>query len=148
MNIFEELEQGLISASAEESAGIGCRLAESLPENAVLALQGDLGAGKTTLVKGLAVGFGIEDTVKSPTFNLVSIYEGRRQLVHIDAYRLDSAEALDALMLDEFLRSPFCLAIEWPEKIAPWLPADTFWLTLSATAEGGRRIVLKKPLLS
>jgi tRNA threonylcarbamoyladenosine biosynthesis protein TsaE len=142
MSIFDELAAGVVSSSPEDTSALAERLAMALPEDAILALQGDLGAGKTTWVKAMAKTWGIEQTVKSPTFNLVSIYKGQRQLVHVDAYRLESPEALDGLMLDEFLQSPFCLIIEWPERIQSWLPPNAYWLKFEIESAARRRMQL------
>ena len=142
MPILDELREGVVSSSPEETAALATRLAHALPTDTILALQGDLGVGKTTLVKGLALAWGIDDPVKSPTYNLVSIYDGTRQLVHVDAYRLETPDALEGLMLDEFVRSPFALVIEWPERIADWLPPRAWWLQITMDAEHRRHFRL------
>lgn len=128
MSIFDQLRKGIHTASAAETQAMAQALAEVLPEDACLALEGDLGSGKTTFTAGLARAWGIEDPVTSPTYNLLSLYEGVRLLAHIDAYRLSGASDMDALMLEELLRSPYCLCIEWPSRIEEWLPAGTLWL--------------------
>lgn len=123
MNICDKLAAGITTTDPSETIEIARQLAATLPEQAVLALEGDLGAGKTTFVKGLADYWGIQEPVTSPTFNIYHLYSGRRQLAHMDAYRLEMAvEIWDELMLEELLRPPFCLAIEWPSKLAniPW----------------------------
>jgi len=143
MTILDELRAGLVTASAEETEDIGRRLAEALPADSILALSGDLGTGKTTLVRGLARGLGITASITSPTYNIYSIHEGTRQLVHMDAYRLDSSEDLDPLMLEEFLRSPFLIALEWPEKVPDFLheyPRRTLFLEIDR--DGHHRIRL------
>ncbi|MSU22906.1 MAG: tRNA (adenosine(37)-N6)-threonylcarbamoyltransferase complex ATPase subunit type 1 TsaE [Opitutus sp.] len=130
MTIFEKLHAGVTTGSAAETQAIAMEFATMLPPDATLALHGDLGVGKTTFVQGLARGFGVTDAVTSPTFNLCTLHYGRRTLVHLDAYRLDNAAQLDSLMLEDFLVSPYCLAIEWPENIAAWLPPGTQHLDL------------------
>ncbi len=70
------------------------------------------------------------------------MYEGSRQLVHVDAYRLQSPEAVEGLMLDEFLNEPYCLVIEWPERIEDWIPADSYWLRIEITSPEERVIKL------
>ena len=117
-------------------------LATHLPPEVTIALHGDLGVGKTVFVKGLARGWGITDTVTSPTFNLFSIYLGERQLLHLDAYRLESPEAVEDLLIEEFLRPPYCLAVEWPEKTGDWLPPDAWHFELSLTSGGAHLIQL------
>jgi tRNA threonylcarbamoyladenosine biosynthesis protein TsaE len=98
--------------------------------------------GKTTFVQGLAEAFGIRERVTSPTFTLYNIHRGRRTLVHLDAYRLESPEQVEDLLLEDFLTAPYCLAIEWPERIAGWLPSGTFTLRLAIEAPGRHRVQL------
>ncbi|HWA11036.1 MAG TPA: tRNA (adenosine(37)-N6)-threonylcarbamoyltransferase complex ATPase subunit type 1 TsaE [Opitutaceae bacterium] len=130
--MIEQLKAGIVTASAAETQEVAARLAAVLPPDATLALHGDLGVGKTTFVQGLAHGFGITEPVTSPTFTLYSLHRGpRRLLVHLDAYRLERAAQLDALMLEDFLVSPYCLAIEWPDNIAAWLPPGALHLEFS-----------------
>ena len=117
MTILHDLRKGLRTASPEETEALGEALVADLPENAAIALSGDLGTGKTTLVRGLARGLGIDAAVTSPTYNIYTIYNGNRQLVHMDAYRLTGREALESLTIEEFLKSPFLIAVEWPENI-------------------------------
>ncbi|MEJ1971546.1 MAG: tRNA (adenosine(37)-N6)-threonylcarbamoyltransferase complex ATPase subunit type 1 TsaE [Lacunisphaera sp.] len=103
--------------SAEETRALATELAAALPADTILALHGDLGVGKTTFVQGLARGLGVKEQVTSPTFSIYSVYQGRkRKLVHLDAYRLEHERQIEALLLEEFLISPWCLAVEWPEK--------------------------------
>ena len=152
MSIFAELRAGVVTGSAGETRLLGARLAAALPPDATLALHGDLGVGKTTFVQGLAQGFGITDLVTSPTFNILHLYRSRpalhslgeegRILVHLDAYRLENAHQVSELMLEDFLVSPYCLAVEWPEKIAAALPADAWHLSLGIEAPGRHRVGL------
>ncbi|HVW21716.1 MAG TPA: tRNA (adenosine(37)-N6)-threonylcarbamoyltransferase complex ATPase subunit type 1 TsaE [Opitutaceae bacterium] len=140
-SISARLRAGVSTGSAEETQALAAALAAELPADATLALHGDLGAGKTTFVQGLARGLGVAEPVTSPTFNLYRLYApapGGRQLAHLDAYRLDGAAQAEALLLEDFLLSPYCLAVEWPEKIAAWIPANAWHLDL-ALAAGGRR---------
>ena len=130
------LRAGIVTASAAETRAIAHELAAALPPDIVLALHGDLGVGKTTFVQGLAAGFGCPDPVTSPTFTIYTLHQGgRRTLVHLDAYRLDSGAQIDSLMLEDFLVSPYCLAVEWPEKIADWIPSEAWHLELGITAD-------------
>ena len=128
--------------SAMETEAIGSQLAECLPVDCVLALHGDLGVGKTTFVRGLARAWGIEEAVTSPTYNLYTLYQGDRQLVHLDAYRLNTSSELDSLMIEDFLRSPWCMAVEWPENIKDNIPRDAWHLHLSILSEEKHRIQL------
>jgi tRNA threonylcarbamoyladenosine biosynthesis protein TsaE len=144
MNIWQELEQGAFATSTEAMHALARRLGEALPPEATLALSGDLGVGKTTFVQGLAEAFGIRERVTSPTFTLYNLHRGQRTLVHLDAYRLDSPDQVEDLLLEDFLVAPYCLAIEWPERIAGWLPAGTFRLALSIEAPGRHRVQLQR----
>ena len=136
MSICARLRAGIVTASAAETRAIAHELAAALPPDIVLALHGDLGVGKTTFVQGLAAGFGCPDPVTSPTFTIYTLHQGgRRTLVHLDAYRLDSGAQIDSLMLEDFLVSPYCLAVEWPEKIADWIPSEAWHIELGITAD-------------
>jgi tRNA threonylcarbamoyladenosine biosynthesis protein TsaE len=140
MNICAKLRAGITTASAAETQALAAELAGALPPDTTLALHGDLGVGKTTFVQGLARGFGVTGPVTSPTFGIYSVYRGTRQLVHLDAYRIESPRELDDLLIEDFLTSPWCLAVEWPGKVAAWLPADAWHLDLGI-GTGGRHTV-------
>jgi tRNA threonylcarbamoyladenosine biosynthesis protein TsaE len=144
-HLLEQLRAGVRSQSAAATEALAAGLGQLLPVDAVLALHGDLGAGKTTFVRGLARAWGIHEAVTSPTFNLYSIYQGERQLIHLDAYRLESGADLDALMIEDFLQSPWCFAVEWPERIPDALPEDTWHLYLTINEDQSHQIRLKTP---
>lgn len=128
-NTFADWRQGLVTHSAEEMRAAASSLAPLLPPATVLALHGDLGAGKTTFVQGLALGLGLTSSVTSPTFNLFTLHRSsNRTLLHLDAYRLDHAAQMDDLMLEDFMTPPWWLAVEWPEKIPGWLPPSSLHL--------------------
>lgn len=111
------INRKIICKSVDDTFNLASEVAKCLPVDSSLALIGDLGSGKTTFVKGLACGFGIAQVVNSPSFNIFNIYYGAVTLLHVDAYRLDGTEsATDGLMIDDFLISPYCLAVEWPEN--------------------------------
>lgn len=129
-NIFAELRAGVTTANAGATRALAAKLAAALPPDSTVALHGNLGVGKTTFVQGLARGLGIQDPVTSPTFNLFTLHRGPTNLLHLDAYRLDSAHQVEDLLLGDFMVSPWCLAVEWPEKIADWLPRDALHLEL------------------
>ncbi len=126
MNILERLKAGIISTSDAETEAIARTLASQIPEDLTLALYGELGAGKTTFVRGLASAWKINEPVTSPTYNILAIYRGDRTLLHLDAFRLENQSEIEELMIDEFLSSPYCLAIEWPENLESWL-LDACW---------------------
>ena len=130
-SLLTELNKGIQTSSAEETIAIGAQLAKELPVDSSLALYGDLGVGKTTLVKGIAQGLGITKNITSPTFNLFSIYQGEKQLVHMDAYRLSQAQSIDNLMIEDFLCSPYFCVIEWPDNVPELIDKNTLKLELS-----------------
>lgn len=143
MTILDELKRGIITRSPEETESVGARLAAALPDNAALALAGDLGAGKTTLTRGIARGLGIHRAVTSPTYTICTTYQGQRQLVHMDAYRLGSARDLDAIDIEDTLQPPFLLVVEWPGNIEGFLDAyPLYWLELSITPDHAHLIRL------
>jgi tRNA threonylcarbamoyladenosine biosynthesis protein TsaE len=143
MTIFDRLRSGLITASAEDSRAAAAELARALPPDATLALHGNLGAGKTTFVQGLARGLGIQEAVTSPTFAIFTLHRGPVTLLHVDAYRLESAQQVEDLLLADFMISPWCMAVEWPEKIAEWLPPTTLHLDLGIAADERHTIQLR-----
>src|SRR5688572_3807071 len=135
MSGLEKLRAGVVTGSAEETRRFAADFARELPPDATIALHGDLGVGKTTFVQGLAKGLGIKDVVTSPTFNIFTLHRGPVNLLHLDGYRLETARQVEDLLLTDYMISPWCLAVEWPEKIADWLPADTLHLELGITSD-------------
>jgi tRNA threonylcarbamoyladenosine biosynthesis protein TsaE len=129
-NICDSLRAGVVTSNAAETRSLAAAFASTLAPDTTLALHGDLGVGKTTFVQGLAEGLRIKDPVTSPTFNIFTVHRGPTNLIHLDAYRLQSAREVEDLLLADFLVTPWCLAVEWPEKIAEWLPKDTVHLDL------------------
>ncbi|HEQ72339.1 MAG TPA: tRNA (adenosine(37)-N6)-threonylcarbamoyltransferase complex ATPase subunit type 1 TsaE, partial [Spirochaetia bacterium] len=100
--------------------------------------------GKTTLVKGIARGLGITESVTSPTFALIQEYEGALPLYHVDLYRIGSDAEVDDLGLEEYLYGDGVTVIEWPEKAVPFLPDTTITVTISVMDDGGRKIEQKQ----
>jgi tRNA threonylcarbamoyladenosine biosynthesis protein TsaE len=143
MTITDRLKQGITTDSAEQTRSLAAELAAALPPDTTLALHGDMGVGKTTFVQGLAQGLGVHEHVTSPTFAIYSVYQGaKKTLIHLDAYRLEKEAQIESLLLDEFLVSPYVLAVEWPEKTGAWLPKDAWHLTLSIVDGDKHRLVL------
>lgn len=145
MNTLEKLKQGVITRSAEETWELAKAFAETLPANTTVCLSGNLGTGKTTFIQGLAKAWGIDEGITSPTFNLYSIHQGSRQLIHMDAYRLESPERAQDLLIEEFLSPPYCLAIEWPEKVEGWYDSDAWVLKFKIQEPGIHKIQLSIP---
>lgn len=133
MPILDARTVEIFSHSPEQTRRIGMRLGALLQPGDLVCLQGELGAGKTTLVQGAARGWGSLDAVSSPTFVLVNVYrrpEGR-ELFHLDAYRLDSALEAEQLDIDGMLARG-ALLVEWPERVRSALPGDRLWADLDA----------------
>jgi tRNA threonylcarbamoyladenosine biosynthesis protein TsaE len=132
----------IISRSTEQTRRVGIRLGALLKPGDVICLVGDLGAGKTTFVQGIAAGWGSLDPVTSPTFVLVNVYrriDGQR-LHHLDAYRISGASEAEDLDLDTFLeKGP--LVVEWADRIRAALPSEHLWATLKWVDESQRDLV-------
>lgn len=142
-SIYDKLRAGVTTHSAEETEALAFALAQALEPDVTLALHGDLGVGKTTFVRGLARGLGIQGPVTSPTFSIYTLYRGDRTLVHLDAYRLETAREIDDLLLEDFLTPPYCLAIEWPERIESWVPAHALHLDLGIDRHDRHHVQLR-----
>ncbi len=131
----------IISPSAEATIAHGQTIAATLRRGDVLALCGDLGAGKTHFVKGLATGLGANAPVTSPTFTLIHEYlGGRLPLYHFDFYRLDDEDEALKIGLDEYLDGDGVCVIEWADKFPALLPAPTRWLRFTHRPDGAREI--------
>lgn len=131
----------IVSHGADETLAIGRALGEAARPGTVLALVGELGAGKTQLAKGVAAGLGVRSVVNSPTFVLMNEHAGRLRLYHVDAYRLgDPEEAAAAGLLDE-REVDGVLVIEWADRLDGWLPLDRLEIALRpGDASDERRI--------
>jgi tRNA threonylcarbamoyladenosine biosynthesis protein TsaE len=123
---------------------LGERLGKAAPGGTVLALRGGLGAGKTTFAKGLARGLGVEDEVTSPTYTIVSEYEGRLRLHHIDAYRLSGSEDFESVGGSDLVADPggICV-IEWSERIEAALPPSAARAEIRVLDDGSRTLRLE-----
>ena len=131
-----------MTKSVEETVGLGRRLGEILQPGDVVALNGELGAGKTYFVKGIAGGLGVTDTreVRSPTFVLVSEYEGRLRLYHVDAYRLKGADDLETLGSRDFVFGEGVTVVEWADRVEGSLPAERLTVRLEHVDATTRRM--------
>lgn len=131
----------LSSPFVEYTHQLGASLGSIVRSGDVLALQGDLGAGKTNFVQGLARGLGITHDVNSPTFILANEYTGGRlPLYHIDAYRVENAVEADGFGLDDYLNGDGVTVIEWAERVREALPRDVLWIELEYVDEHTRLI--------
>lgn len=131
----------ITSTNVEMTRTLGKQLGERLERGDVIALQGDLGAGKTNLVQGIAQGLGIAEDVNSPTFILANEYfSGRLPLYHIDAYRVSGAAEADAFGLDDYLNGDGVTVIEWAERVREALPPDALWIVMEYRGENERTL--------
>ena len=136
-------EISFVTHSKEETMAIAESLAGKLPLGSVLTLTGDLGAGKTTFVRGLALGLDIKEVVQSPTFNIMKIYfKGKRPLIHIDAYRL--ADLDTDIGLDEYIGYETGITvIEWPMFIQKLIPDNNIEVEITNLGGDDRQLVMK-----
>ncbi|RJP47678.1 MAG: tRNA (adenosine(37)-N6)-threonylcarbamoyltransferase complex ATPase subunit type 1 TsaE [Anaerolineaceae bacterium] len=141
MPILDEHTLDFVSKSPEQTRRIGIRLGGLLQAGDLICLQGDLGAGKTTLVQGMAQGWGALDLVSSPTFVLVNVYRraDNTQFFHMDAYRVDSAPEGEELDLVTMLNAG-PLLIEWAERLQKILPRENLWISLEHVSEEHRQM--------
>jgi tRNA threonylcarbamoyladenosine biosynthesis protein TsaE len=142
-NHARSMTREITTKSAEETIAFGRTLAELLAPPKLVLLRGDLGAGKTTLVKGIAAAFeaAAEEDVTSPTFTLVHEYRGpKANLFHIDLYRVDTPRELETLGLDDLRDANSILLIEWGEKFPRFLRERDVEISLERDGESGRRI--------
>lgn len=131
----------IVLANAEETIAFGAQFASQLKANDILALRGDLGAGKTTFVQGLLQGFSIADSAQSPTFTYMQIYQPTRPedlpVYHFDLYRLKNEQDFVLLGFEEFFFAGGVAIVEWPERISSLLPQEAHLIDLSY-CDGGR----------
>ena len=130
--------------SPEETEALGRRVGERCVAGSLVALVGDLGAGKTRFVKGLAAGLGVADpagTVTSPTFVLMNLYQGRERLSHYDLYRLEAVDLLSLGFFDQ-LRDG-AVVVEWADRATAGLPIDRLEVSFEVTGEATRRLMFR-----
>jgi tRNA threonylcarbamoyladenosine biosynthesis protein TsaE len=140
-----------ITSTNQETLDLGKQIASTLSAGDIILMYGDLGAGKTTLTKGIASGFGVTEDITSPTFTLMNIYPvsgnnaGIKSLVHIDTYRLEDAAELLSIGVEDYLGSPDTVTIiEWPEKIESLVVGKKVKkIFLEHLEEGKRKITIQ-----
>jgi tRNA threonylcarbamoyladenosine biosynthesis protein TsaE len=133
----------VVTASAEETEAAGERLGRRLQPGAVVALTGELGAGKTCFVQGLVRGLGASVRATSPTFVLVNQYRGRVLVHHVDAYRTDSMTELMDLGLLDLMGGDDVTLIEWADKLEPLLPPDAIRVHIAGVGDEPRTITIR-----
>lgn len=141
------MDETLICSSADETRAFGQKLGAQLTEDTLVCLRGDLGAGKTTLCRGLVQGVtGQAHAVTSPTFVYLNIYEGKLPVYHFDLYRLHDADEFLGMGFDEFFEAGGICCVEWSERIEPLLPTPRVEIHLSAPHPEQRRIEVRQML--
>lgn len=135
------------SASSAQTKEIGRRLGEIVPAGTVLALDGELGAGKTVFAQGVALGLGVEEQVTSPSFVLMHIYQGRLTFYHFDFYRLDEEAELESLGLEEYFDGEGIVVVEWAGKFSDVLPLARLDITIvrDETGDEDARLLCVNP---
>ena len=134
--------QTYISRSEAETEAIGERFAEDLASGTVVAMYGDLGAGKTAFVRGMARGMGLSCRVSSPTFTIVNEYEGERELIHFDMYRLESSDELFEIGWEDYLARGAVCAVEWSEKVEDAFFGDETVVRIEKLGDNERLITI------
>jgi tRNA threonylcarbamoyladenosine biosynthesis protein TsaE len=134
--------QNYITGSIEETKDFGRNLAKRLKSGDILALSGPLGAGKTTLIQGIAEGLGVKGPVTSPTFILINEYPAKIPLIHLDLYRLDSENQIEDLGMEEYFERPAIMVVEWAEKLGALLPSNAIKVDIEVLGENRRKIII------
>jgi tRNA threonylcarbamoyladenosine biosynthesis protein TsaE len=134
-----------ISRSEEETLDIAAALARKLTPGTVVALTGDLGAGKTVFVRGVAAALGVTGPVTSPTFTLIQEYRGAVTLYHMDLYRLNRPEEMVAIGVEDYFYGDGICLVEWAEKLGELLPGDAVRITIRHRDDQRREIEIQIP---
>lgn len=131
------LDFAITTKNAEETQDVGGQIAKHLGNKSVIALYGDLGSGKTQLVKGICKGLGVTQTVNSPTFIIVNEYTSEQfpKIFHFDLYRMKTQDEILDMGFDDYLNTGNIVFVEWPEHIEDLLPPDTIKIYLAHTTE-------------
>ncbi len=130
----------IVSTAPEQSFSFGRQLGQLLQEGSVICLIGNLGAGKTLLVQGIAQGLGLNEEITSPTFTVMNVYEGTIPVYHFDLYRLESPEQLVDIGFDEYTNAGGIAIIEWPDKFPGFMPDSYLRIELIKTGDNDRLI--------
>ncbi len=132
----------ILTGLPEETVAFGRQLGEQLPDHSIVCLYGELGAGKTTLIKGIAAGVtGLDpDAINSPTYVYLNVYGGKRTLYHFDLYRLRDVEEFLGMGFEEYWDTGGVCCIEWAERIASIIPPDAITIQLSHIGAESRQI--------
>lgn len=139
------MKNEFVSTSPEETINYGRRWATNVAAGDILCLEGDLGAGKTHFVKGLATGLGADlNSVQSPTYTLINEYRTTPALYHFDCYRMESPREALEIGAEEYFYGEGVSVIEWPERIAPLIPPEAKWISITKVDKETRKFVIGK----
>lgn len=145
--VKEDNEYIFMSYNSNETKNLGKKLGKLLREGDLIALDGDLGAGKTCLVQGIALGLNSNDNVSSPSFSLIKEYSGDIPIYHFDLYRLENNERIEDLGYEEYFFGNGVTLIEWAEKIKKYLPEQLMKIKIKMNDKNNHiRIILLKPM--
>ncbi len=137
------MKRGVHTASVDDTEALGRRLGGLLRAGDVITLRGDLGAGKTALVRGICAGLGCAQRASSPSYALVHVYDGPVPVFHYDLYRVSGEDDMVMMEVEESLDGGAVVLIEWPDAVAPLLPRTVLSITLSPGEDGGRDITFE-----
>lgn len=138
------VDRTIVTRSAEATQAAGERLGQTLGPGDVVGLTGELGAGKTCFIQGLAYGLGVKDRATSPTFVLINEYQGRLPVRHVDAFRTASFTELMELGLPELFDEAGVTVVEWADKVAPLLPPRTIHVHIEGVGDEPREITIRR----
>lgn len=133
----------VITYSEEETIELGKKIAKKLKKGDIVALYGELGSGKTTLIKGIVAGLGYQKTVKSPSFIMVAVYLAEVPIYHIDLYRIENEETIENLGIFEYLYGEGISLIEWAERIEKKLPSKKIIIKIKILGKNEREFEIE-----
>ena len=139
------MKKVIISSSSDETFSVGKETGKNLQKKSVVAIYGNLGAGKTIFAKGIAIGIGIVDDITSPTFSLLEVYEGDIPLYHFDLYRIEDPNEFANLSFEEYFEGDGVSVIEWPENGADIIPQKRINVCIEYIDENRRSIAIEYP---
>lgn len=137
------INQEFFTESPEQTINLAQKIGQQLQPNDIIAFTGTLAAGKTTFTKGLAIALNIDESITSPTFTIISEYEGKYPLYHIDAYRLQSGEDFYNLGIDDILYNNGITVIEWSENVLSEIPKSAIKISIEIVDNNKRKITLQ-----
>ncbi len=135
------MQKEIIINSSEEMIALGEKIGLNSFPNMLITMQGDLGAGKTTMTKGIAKGLGVIGVVNSPTFTIMKIYQGRLTLFHLDVYRIENP--LDDFELEEYFEDGGVCVIEWANQVSSLLPKDRMNIQILDLGNNQRKVIIE-----